>query len=293
MDMNLVHIVYELRTDEPLAFLPHLYDAVRRFENYFITAVPRSTGREEGEYSPHSSVFGQILSTDPDVVRRHQKPPLPFAFRISEAADIASGFELAVVVAGSAIQHISIFLGAIALMLDSVGEESGVEVAVSERWSVDYQGGYHELHSDSHPLIILSALEIIKASRQSGSVGIIIETPLRLLRGGVIVPSFDFGLLVRAQLRRCSSFFAYYGEGELELDYRALSAAADKVSVITDSFDFRKPKRAPRGALAGIVGRGEFTDIADGVMPLLTLGSYLNAGKGAAFGMGAYRVVEV
>lgn len=293
MDLNLVNIVYKLRTENPLLLLPPLYDAVRRFENYFKIVTPRSTGREDEEHSPHRLVFGQILSTDPDVVRRHQKPPLPFAFKIRELSQITSCIELSIVIAGSAIQHVSIFQSAMKLMLFSCGEESGVDFTVSGVWSLDYQGGHHALNEGSASLIVLSALEILRAPQHSDSVRIIIESPLRLLSGGIIAHSFDLGLLFRSQLRRCSSLFAYYGEGELELDYPSLSLAADRVTTLTKCFNFAKPEWSRRGAPAGIAGSGEFGDIADGIVPLLILGSYFNAGKGAGYGMGVYRVEEL
>lgn len=299
MDLNLVHIVYEVRTDEPLLLLPHLCDALRRFENYFKTVsstlskVQPSTDREDAAISPHISVFGQILSTDPDVVRRHQKPPLPFAFKIREVVPADSCIELAVVIIGSAIQHAAIFLKAVKLMLVSAGEDGGVDVSVSGAWSLDYQGGRHALNKESSSMIILSAIEILKVPRHSDSVRIIIESPLRLSSGGIITHSFDFALFFRSQMRRCSSLFAYYGEGELDLDYLLLSAATDRVTASANSFTFSKPVWSQRSALTGITGSGEFGDIADGMLPLLTLGSYFNAGKGAGYGMGVYRVEEL
>jgi len=299
LDLNLVHIVYEVRTDEPPLLLLHLYDAVRRFENYFKTASSTqsklrcSTSREETTLSPHISIFGQILSTDPDVVRRHQKPPLPFAFKIKEIPPAGSCIELAVVIVGSAIQHAAIFLKAIKLMLVSAGENGGVGVAVSGAWFLDYQGGRHALNKESSSMVILSAIEILKVPRHSDAVRIFIDSPLRLSSGGIIAHSFDFALFFRSQMRRCSSLFAYYGEGELDLDYLLLSAATDRVTTSANSFTFSKPVWSQRSALTGITGSGEFRDIADGMLPLLTLGSYFNAGKGAGYGMGVYRVEEL
>jgi len=248
---------------------------------------------EEGECAPHRSVFGQILSTDPDVVRRHQKPPLPFSFKVRAIPTDDLSIELSIVISGSAIQHVSIFQSAIKLMLVSAGEKSGVGVSVSGACSLDYQGGRHALNKDSSSLVILSTLEILQTPRQSDSIRIIIESPLRLFSAGIIAHSFDFGLFFRSQMRRCSSLFAYYGEGELGLDYSFLSAAADRVTPLANSFTFSKPVWSKRSALNGITGRGEFRDIADGMLPLLTLGSYFNAGKGSAYGMGAYRVEEL
>jgi hypothetical protein len=276
-----------------------MYEAVRGFDKYFKRVSCSQNDFschiciEQAEYCPYLSVFGQVLSTDPDVVRRHQKPPLPFAFKIIETEQTTECIELGLVIAGKAIHHVSLFQSAVKLMIASVTENKGVDATVSGTWCLDYQGGRHELNAASYQLILFSSLEIIQATQHSKSVKIYLDSPLRLLCGGSIAHAFDFALLLRSQLRRCSSFFAHFGEGELELDYVFLSQEADKVTSPGNVFNFAKPDWAERSRLFGILGEGEFIGLADGMFPLLMLGSYLNAGKGAAYGLGAYRIEEV
>lgn len=277
--------------------MPHLYDAVRRFENFFksvccsqINLPCHLCSRKDCLYA---YIFRQALSSDPDVVRRHQKPPLPFSFKISVIKTNISCIELGIVIAGNAIQHISIFQDAITLMVNSVAENIRVDAAVSKTWCLDYQGGRHECSSGSHSLVLLSALEILHAPQHSDSVKIYFESPLRLLYAGSVSHSFDFASLLRSQMRRCSSFFAYFGEGELELDYVFISKGAESVTSLENGFTFTKPQWTLRASLAGILGAGEFTGLTDGMLALLVLGSYLNAGKGAAYGMGVYRLEVV
>lgn len=298
MDLHLAQIVFEVSAGAPVSLLPRLYDAVRRFESCFKSVccpygdLPCRLCGGLSECCPHRSVFCQTLSTDPDVVRRHQKPPLPFAFKISEIAHDTSNSELVLVIAGSAIQHLSLFHKAIRLMLDKIAVDHGFDLSVSGSWCLDYQGGRHELNAATHSLLLLSGREILQASQYTDTVRILVESPLRLLSGGSIIHSFDFGALLRSQMRRCSSFFAHYGEGELELDYVYMSEAAARVTALENGFSFTTPAWTQRAALTGILGAGEFTDLADGMLPLLKLGSYLNAGKGAAYGMGGYRIKE-
>lgn len=299
MDLNLVQIGLEVSADASELLLPHLYDALRRFDACF-KAVSCFHGdlqcglcKENRESCLYRSVFGQELSTDPDLVRRHQKPPLPFAFKISKIATDSSCYELNIVIAGSAIQHTSVFLAAIDLMIASMAAHNGVNISVSGRWCLDYQGGRNKFDILSHDLVLLSGLEILRASRHSDAARICVDSPLRLLYAGTIAHSFDFGSLLRSQLRRCSSLFAYYGEGELDLDYMFMSGAAERVVCLASDFGFRKPQWTRRPGLAGVLGTGEFSGLADGMLPLLTLGSYFNAGKGASFGMGTYRVEDM
>ena len=299
MDLNLVHIIIRVSSYDQTSLISHIYDAVRRFETCFKSVCCMQNNLschlcgEQSERCPYRSVFGQLLSSDPYIVRMHQKPPLPFAFKISEIEHVSSCIEIGIVIVGDAIQHVSIFLNAISQMVVSVGVNNGVDVTVSGAWSLDYQGGRHEFNLSPHSLVFLSGLEILQASQHSNSVIIYLESPLRLLCDGSISHAFDFGLLLRSQLRRCSSFFAYYGGGELDLDYVFLSKISEKVTAIDSSFSFKIPLWSKRAGFSGILGAGEFTGLDDGLMPILMLGSYLNAGKGATYGMGAYRIEGV
>jgi hypothetical protein len=299
LDLNLVRLVFEVSADDPVSLRPHLYDSVRRFENYFKSVSCSKTDLScnlcgaDADRCPYRPVFGQTLSTDPDVLRRHQKPPLPFAFKISDIVDDSSCIELGLVLAGNAIQHISAFRCAIELMIISIAEKNRMDADVSGIWFLDYQGGRLELNVTPDALVLLSGLEILQASQHYDSIRICLESPLKLLRGGSIAHSFDFAALLRSQLRRCSSLFAYYGEGELELDYAIMSEASEAVSCLGNSFRFTRPQWTQRAGLAGISGSGEFSGLADGMLPLLNLGSYFNAGKGAAYGFGGYRIENV
>lgn len=296
MDLNLVRIVFEIHTESPLYVLPQLFDAVRKFENYFkrVSCLKHdlscNTCGKMQEMCPYRSLFGQSLSSDPEILRRHQKPPLPFAFQIREAVPDNSSVELGAVLAGPAIQHLSGVCDAINLMIGSIVEDSGVCAVVKGSWCLDYQGMRHVLNNNPDSPLLLSGREIVQGSQHSDTVKLILESPLRLLCGGSVAHSFDFALFLRSQLRRCSSFFAYYGEGELDLDYLYLSEAASKVISSENDFVYKKPCWSNKPGLGGLSGSGEFADLADGILPVLKLGSYLNAGKGATHGMGVYRI---
>jgi hypothetical protein len=194
---------------------------------------------------------------------------------------------------GNAIRYLSAFLTAVNLMTASVGENIEVDVDVTGTWCSDYQGARHELNAVSQSPVLLSALEILDSTLHSDPIRICLESPLRLLRGGSIAHFLDFSNLLRSQLRRCSSLFAYYGEGELEMDYVFMSGEASKVNSVGNDFKFTKPEWSQRASFAGLLGEGKFSDLPYGMLPLLKLGSYFNAGKGAAFGMGVYRLEVV
>ncbi|MEI6214133.1 MAG: CRISPR system precrRNA processing endoribonuclease RAMP protein Cas6 [Desulfuromonadales bacterium] len=139
-------------------------------------------------------------------------------------------------------------------------------------------------------IALLSCREILDGTSSSECITIHFESPLRLLLRGSIARSFDFSLFFRSQLRRGSSLYAYYGDGELEIDYRLLSDAAEKVSVLESNVCYSLPRWSSRRDMAGLLGSASFCGLADGMSQLLTLGSCFNAGKGSSFGFGSYRI---
>ncbi|MBC7961841.1 MAG: CRISPR system precrRNA processing endoribonuclease RAMP protein Cas6 [Steroidobacteraceae bacterium] len=298
MDLNLVQIVFDVETDNAAVQAAYYYQALRRFDLLFRQACCRCGGTQcsackEQTACPYREVFAQELSTDPDIVRRHQKPPLPFAFKIRQIPDNNSCFEISLVVVGNAVNHLAVFNSAVRRLIESTAQQCpGAVPVITGIYCLDYQSLRHELDCSFRStgnLVILSSLEIMENTVEAENIRLILDSPLRLLSAGAVLYDFEFTVFLRSQLRRCSSLFAYYGDGELELDFAGLSAAADHVKCLKNGIRYLQPSWSQRSNHAGLQGISEFGDLAPGMRPLLALGSYLNAGKGASFGLGAYR----
>jgi hypothetical protein len=134
--------------------------------------------------------------------------------------------------------------------------------------------GYHILHNSFH----------------SETIRISLKSPLRLLCNGTIIRIFDFAAFFRSQMRRCSSICAYYGSGELNIDFVQLSNFAQKVTVIDNQIRYSQPQWSKLLNKAGLAGSAECTGVVEPMVSLLLLGSYFNAGKGATFGFGQYKI---
>lgn len=298
MDLNLVHLLFNLETTDADKFVSVLFGWLRRFDQRF-----RQTCCELGVNEcrvcnlksdcSYRSVFAQELSGDPDVVRRHQKPPLPFMFKLSRITHDSSCIELSLVVVGSAINHLSVFIRAVRQLINAISDQYPDRAAfISGVYCLDYQSLRQKLDgsiSEEQDLVILSSQEIMKNTVEAEEVRLFLESPLRMLAAGSVVRSMDFSVFLRSQLRRCSSLFAYYGDGELEIDFSGLSAAASQVECINDGIHYSQPVWSKHSSHAGLLGTSKFGRIVPGILPLLTLGSYLNAGKGASYALGAYR----
>src|SRR6185369_17991609 len=105
---------------------PQALFAIRqRFPTAFRHAVgclTRDGGCNGGASCPCRTRFDQNLTPDPSALRRYQKPPLPFAFRIPllpEKSVQGTSVELSLVITGEAINHLDHFLKAVRRLMGS------------------------------------------------------------------------------------------------------------------------------------------------------------------------------
>lgn len=302
MNLDFVRIECDIAADIPVQLTAALSDSLCCFEAQFKAACCR-TAHElcsacgECVGCPYRSVFAQQLSADPEIVRLHQKPSLPFTLYVRPAENSCVTSTLGMVVIGSAIYHIEKFHTALLRMIEncirSLLPPDNVTVRI---YSLDYSGLRHEIfHAAplSESVILLSARHVLQNTMHSEQVRLIFLSPLRLVSNGSIAHGFDFAMFFRSQLRRCSSLCAYYGTEALDLDFAHLSRAAQNVAVLEDGMLYTHPPRsAGTNNRAGLTGTVECTGLIEPMYSLLLLGSYFNAGKGAALGSG-YHHVEV
>ncbi|GCF85834.1 hypothetical protein GSbR_24340 [Geobacter sp. SVR] len=236
-------------------------------------------------------VFGQELAPDPDALKRHQKPPLPFAFSFPVSGGQAGTIECRLVVAGSAIACLDMLLEGFSSLLSGDEEQRRCQILSIE--SCDYQGtrlqlGHGSRLSRPENLVVLSSVGILESRAWNLEwQEIRLLTPLKLLSEGRQLTHFSFALFARSLLRRISSLAYYYGGCQADCDFRDLSRQADAIALCEDHF---VTACLPGGGrrLSGIAGHGCFSGDFSGLLPFLALGTYLNAGKTAAFGLGNF-----
>ncbi len=299
MDLDIVRIECDIVTDTPVQLTAALYNALRSFEAEFrASCCPNvqepcsSCHRYAG--CPFRAVFEQGLSADPEIIRRHQKPSLPFSLYVIDMDSKMPSHAVGLVVIGRAVNFVEYFHTALLKMVEAAVRTAlpHVTFALSSH-SIDYQNVRHgiaDAASLPESVILLSGQHILQNTVHSDSVRLILKSPLRLLNNGSIAHRFDFGMFFRSQLRRCSSLFAYYGHGELDLDFARLSESAQNVAVLEDDTRYTQPLWSKRPNRAGLTGIAECAGLAEPMLAVLLLGSYFNAGKGATFGLGHYQL---
>jgi CRISPR/Cas system endoribonuclease Cas6 (RAMP superfamily) len=120
---------------------------------------------------------------------------------------------------------------------------------------------------------------------------ITIETPLRLKFTNRLSAELPFHVLVRTMLRRVSSLFNYYGDGEPDLDYRGMVKRAEGVHILNSNlhwFDWRRySSRQDKSMLmGGMIGSIIYEGKIGDYLPLLDLCSQFHLGKQTSFGLG-------
>ena len=116
-------------------------------------------------------------------------------------------------------------------------------------------------------------------------------TPLRLKFRNKLKADLPFHVLIRAVLRRISSLFYYYGDGEPGLDYKGLVKKAEFVKTVEsniDWFDWRRYSFRQDQAMlmGGIIGSVTYEGDISEFIPLIELCEKLHIGKQTSFGLG-------
>ena len=299
MDLDFVRIECEIIADIPVQLTAALYNALRNFEELFKESCCRIPQEQCTSCilhagCPYRFVFDQTLSSDPEIVRLHQKPSLPFSLYIDGISGHAVTCTVGLVVIGSALNYLGFFHAALLRMV-----EDGVNTVLPSQeyrlssYCLDYQGVRHEFTDGilfPGNVILLSGQHILRNTVHSDSARLLLKSPLRLLSHGSIAHRLDFCSFFRSQLRRCSSLYAYYGTGEIDLDFTGLALSAQNVIIFEDEIHFTQPYWSKRLNKAGLTGSADFDGLVEPMFSLLLLGSYFNAGKGAAYGSGYYQL---
>lgn len=310
MGFNLVNLVITVRTADAAHFrscLPLLGKeyaaACRSLSCHWPERVCETCSRHEG--CAWYLVFGQKLSSDPSALKRHQKPPLPFAFTFPEVEPLSGmhrDFECGLVVIGQAISQLNMLLKGFAELLS--GRSFPVPAEIIRIESRDYQGSVPCAAEDQRNvrpgdlvpanlvpanLVIASTEGLLESRSWIGSnLHLRLLSPLRMLEDGVVASRFEFSRFARSVMRRVSSMAYYYGENEFDCDFKELSRLVKDV-VCTD-YHFSTADAKNR-KLTGIIGSGTFSGEFSLLMPFLVIGSYIHTGKGSSFGMGAYELI--
>lgn len=268
-----------------------LFGLRKRFQPAFSKTVGcwlPTGGCTAGDDCPCRQIFSRELATDPDALRRFQKPPLPFAFRLPQLDEEllpGDGFSFSLVLAGSCTNHLETCIAATRAALPG-------SIRISSTSSVAFDGSRRKIpmrsgRPDLTALSLISMADLMQGGDAAAErLTIHFETPLRLLSHGGVLRSPDFAHIAGALFRRISSLVYYYGGIEPDFDFKWLAKKAGEI--VVDRSRLRWVNWS--GSIQGVLGNLEISGDLSELLPFLKVGEFLNVGKGAAYGMGSYRL---
>jgi len=144
----------------------------------------------------------------------------------------------------------------------------------------------------------ISLLPADLSPQESFRLKVNMVTPMRLKFENRLKADLPFHVLVRAMLRRVSSLFECYGEGEPELDYRGLVKRSEEIRIVEDSlrwYDWRRYsfRQEQSMLMGGMVGSITYEGKIGEYMPLVDLCSKVHLGKQTSFGLGKMKAEKV
>jgi len=249
-------------------------------------------------------IFETPLPTDSDRMKRYTAVPHPFVVYPQMQADrtIEKGeamlLELAVF--GRANAYLPYIIHAFNIAgKHGIGKQQGKFRMLRVEQDTSGNGNWETIYEPDSGLsqkpgfypLIPECSELVKITLQS---------PLRLKRDGRLVGAkeFSFHDLYRNLLRRIAMLTYFHEKSVFEPDFATLAEASRNINIIDKDlhwFDWtryssRQKKTMQMGGLTG-----EFTVRGESLpdfWPLLWLGQWTHAGKGASMGLGRYRLQD-
>lgn len=237
------------------------------------------------------------------MVERENKKSKPVPYLIEPPLEsrtfysAGSAFDFSLLLFGDANQSLPYFVYAFEIMGESgIGKKicdkrgSFIVDEVSCNDEVIYNSATRKLKI--HKLSLLENPTTTDNGAQF-SIRIKMLTPLRLKYHNEFSEKLPFHLLTRTMLRRISSLFENYGDGEPPLDYRGLVSKAEDIKIVSSTLHWhdweRYSNRQEQAMLmGGVLGEITYSGKLTPYLPLLKLCKSLHIGKQSSFGLGLF-----
>jgi hypothetical protein len=235
-----------------------------------------------------------------------QDAPRPFIFGppAAPSAEFPAGqpvvFGLTAV--GRAARLIPFFVSAFRNLADEGMGPRRARFELTEVAALDAQHAPVTVYESATPLVRLAAptlraKDLMKpGDSDRTTLTLRFSTPLDLKDQGVPVGIPEFGPLIRRLRDRANALSTFFADGPLTLDFKAVSAMAERVRLVHNGtrlleVNRRSSRTGQRHDVGGLIGEATYEGPAIGaLMPLVRLGEVIHAGKHSAFGNGGMEV---
>lgn len=254
----------------------------------------------------YTRVFETQISFPPGAERPVANPPHPFVIQppMDDRTTYQPGeaFSCTLLLFGGLVESLPYFIYAVHQMGEiGIGRKIQGRRArfsleqVSSNGKIVYSKEHNEVRSES----TAEEIEVgVPGSIERGPgqpLVVTMETPLRVKQDNKLNADLPYHVLVRAVLRRISSLFAVYGDGDPSLDYKGLVSRAEQVGIAENRlhwFDWSRysARQDRRMFMGGIMGSITYDGVPADFVPLIRLGARLHLGKATSFGLGRVAV---
>jgi hypothetical protein len=255
---------------------------------------------------PYPEVFEPCPPRRSDRLSTFQDLPRPFV--IDPPRDPRTTFEpgqaleFGLTVVGQPTRHLPLFVGAVQSLADSGLGRGRASFTVEEVVALGPSGERVSVYRQG--AVALAGAPTVRARdlvrpgdelRSDLTLRFVTATDLR--DGGQPVVRAAFGPLIRRLRDRVSALAAFFGDGPLQMDFKAVGTQADSVRVAEDRTRHvdvlrRSGRTGQRHDVGGVVGEARFEGDAIGrLTALVRVGEALHVGKHAAFGNGWIEVI--
>ena len=245
----------------------------------------------------YARVFESSPPIEADVPRRLASLPHPYVIEppLTPQTDFSPGdlFDFGLILFGEFNDYLPYFIYAFEEMCKSGlgGRRQPVILnldRVTAKGTDIYSGAKRELlPGDFTDNIFLKAAP----ERPVGELKVFLRTPVRLKFDNRLSDDIPFHILIRAALRRVSSLFETYSDGEPLLDYKGLVKAAEGVRTAEKELKWVDIKRYSNRQeqemlIGGVAGKILYQGDIGPFLPVLELAALLHIGKQTSFGLG-------
>lgn len=236
---------------------------------------------EDRQSCSFTALCGRQLSTDPELVRLHQKPGVPFIFS-PPVSDTHHDTCFGLLLLGQAINHAD---DLITFFHKLAGGNQKLDV-YAENYQQELMQLKNNTQADDYDFPVLSARTMLDLWAPvficCYRIKVTFKSPLRLLHKGCELKHFIPQLFIKSALRRVTALAAYYGEPMQMQQVQSFLQAAANIKLVSSQAD----QTSQRGVSGQFIMEGQFAELG----PLLKLTGMLQLGKGASYGMGSFEV---
>jgi hypothetical protein len=259
---------------------------------------------------PYTRVFNPFIPPDAPRFSGNQNIPRPFIFKppLTEQTHYAAGEALVfdLVLVGTAIDYLPYFVVAFRELGVTGFGLNRTPVQLNRVESIGDGGAPTTVYEaatnvvrPAPPLVfdVPTTEALSQEAREPGLLTLDFLTPTTLKSGstadraGEVVRRPAFHHVLKRLRDRVNALATFYGDGPLDLDFKALGQDAEQVQTVEDHTRWIERSRVARRRsvtqdLSGFVGsltvRGDLAPF----LPLLRVGEYVHVGKNAVFGNG-------